>query len=63
MKIEKILYEKEALTIEQLKELEEAKKYPIVYDEDSPELTPEMEKAFLLAAVARNKSQDVKRKG
>lgn len=30
MKIEKILYEKEALTIEQLKELEEAKKYPIV---------------------------------
>lgn len=37
MKIEKILYEKEALTIEQLKELEEAKKYPIVYNEDSPE--------------------------
>lgn len=63
MKIEKILYEKEALTIEQLKELEEAKKYPIVYDEDSPELTPEMEKAFLLAVVSRNKSQDVKRKG
>lgn len=62
MKIEKTLYEKEAPTIEQLKELEEAKKYPIVYDEDSPELTPEMEKAFLLAAVSRNKSKDVKRK-
>lgn len=40
MKIERTLYEKEVLTIEQLKELEEAKKYPIVYDEDSPKLTP-----------------------
>lgn len=59
MKIEKILYEKETLTIEQLKELEEAKKYPIIYDEDSPELTPEMEKSFLLAAVSRNRSKDV----
>ena len=63
MKIEKTLLEKEILTIEQLKELEEAKKYPIVYDEDSPELTSEMEKAFLLAAVSRNKSKDVRRKG
>ena len=62
MKIEKTLLEKEILTIEQLKELEEAKKYPIVYDEDSPELTSEMEKAFLLAAVSRNKSKDVRRK-
>lgn len=43
--------------------MEEAKKYPIVYDEDSPELTPEMEKAFLLAAVNRNKSKDVKQSG
>lgn len=62
MKIEKTLLEKEILTIEQLKELEEAKRYPIVYDEDSPELTSEMEKAFLLAAVSRNKSKDVRRK-
>ena len=62
MKIEKTLLEKEKLTIEQLKELEEAKRYPIVYDEDSPELTSEMEKAFLLAAVSRNKSKDVRRK-
>ena len=28
-------------TKEQIKELEEAEKMPIVYDEDSPELTPE----------------------
>ena len=39
-----------------------AKKYPIVYDEDSSELTPEMEKAFLLAAVSRNRFKIVKRK-
>lgn len=29
--------------------LEEAKKKPIVYDEDSPELNSEMEKAFIEA--------------
>lgn len=33
--------------------LEEAKKLPLVYDEDSPELTDEMEKAFIEAR--RNK--------
>lgn len=35
--------------------LEEAKKHPITFDEDSPELTPEMEKAFRLAAKNRNR--------
>ena len=43
------------LTREQIIEIEEAKKKPIVYDEDSPELTPAMEKAFALAAKTRNR--------
>lgn len=43
------------LTEEDKKMLEEARKHPIVYDEDSPELTPEMEKAFRLAAKTRNR--------
>ena len=38
---------------EEKKMLEEAKKLPLVYDEDSPELTDEMEKAFIEAR--RNK--------
>lgn len=45
----------EKLTDEERKMLEEAKRYPIVFDEDSPELTPEMEKAFRLAAKTRNR--------
>lgn len=43
------------LTKEQIMEIEEVKKKPIVYDEDSPELTPAMEKAFALAAKSRNR--------
>ena len=34
--------------------IEKVKEMPIVYDEDSPELTPTMEKAFRLAAKNRN---------
>ncbi|MCM1221603.1 MAG: hypothetical protein NC548_44705 [Lachnospiraceae bacterium] len=45
----------EKLTDEDRKMLEEARQYPIIYDEDSPELTPEMEKAFKLAAKTRNR--------
>ena len=41
-------------TKEQLEEIEKAKEMPITYDGDSPELTPAMEKAFLLAAKNRN---------
>lgn len=41
-------------TKEQLRQIEEAKKREIVFDEDSPELTPAMEKAFRLAAKNRN---------
>ena len=45
----------ENLTDEDRKMLEEARKNPITFDEDSPELTPEMEKAFRLAAKTRNR--------
>ena len=41
-------------TAEQIKQIEEAAKREIVFDEDSPELTPAMEKAFRLAAKNRN---------
>lgn len=50
-----VLSENEKLTDEDKKMLEDAKKYPIIYDEDSPELTLEMEKAFRLAAKNRNR--------
>ena len=41
-------------TKEQIKQREEAAKRKIVFDDDSPELTPAMEKAFRLAAKNRN---------
>jgi len=41
-------------TDEQIRQIEEAAKREIVFDEDSPELTPAMEKAFRLAAKNRN---------
>ena len=46
-------------TQEQIRQIEEAAKKEIVYDEDSPELTPAMEKAFRLAAktVTHTKKQ------
>ena len=43
------------LTNEQIAEIEAAKSKPIVYDEDSSELTPAMEKAFALAVKTRNR--------
>lgn len=42
------------LTREQVAMLEEAEHYPIVYEEDCPELTPEMAAAFKRAAKARD---------
>ena len=42
-------------TREQLKEVEEAKKHPIVFDEDCEELSPAMQKAFRSAVVNRNR--------
>jgi hypothetical protein len=45
------------LTEEQKKEIEDAKKQPIIFDEDSPEMTPEMEKAFMVAVRMRNRQK------
>ena len=42
-------------TKEQLLEVEEAKKSPIVFDKDCEELSPSMAKAFRSAAVLRNR--------
>lgn len=47
----------QGLTEEQLKEVEEAKKYPIVFDEDCQELSPAMMKAFKSAVVQRNRKK------
>lgn len=44
-------------TREQLKEVMEAKKQPAVFDEDAPELSAAMMKAFRCAAVRRNRSK------
>ena len=41
-------------TQEQIDQIKEAANREIVFDEDSPELTPAMEKAFRLAAKNRN---------
>lgn len=41
-------------TDEMLREIREVAKKEIVFDEDSPEMTPAMEKAFRLAAKNRN---------
>lgn len=42
-------------TKEQLEEVRNAEKFPIVTDEDCPELSPAMEKAFRSAVVHRNR--------
>jgi hypothetical protein len=42
-------------TEEQLKEVEEASKKPIVFDEDCEKLSPAMMKAFRSAAANRNR--------
>ncbi|MCM1101761.1 MAG: hypothetical protein NC079_06735 [Clostridium sp.] len=44
-------------TEEQLREVEAAKEYPIVFDEDCQELSPAMLKAFKSAVVQRNRKQ------
>lgn len=41
-------------TEEQLREVMEAKKQPIVFDEDSPELSPAMCKAFKSSVIQRS---------
>lgn len=49
-----ILDRKQKPTKKQIQQISKAAKREIVYDEDSPELTPAMEKAFRLAAKNRN---------
>ena len=44
-------------TEEQLKKVEEAKKSPIIFDEDCEELSPAMMKAFRSAVVQRNRKK------
>ncbi|MGN0415471.1 MAG: hypothetical protein ACI4FX_08260 [Agathobacter sp.] len=44
-------------TEEQFREVEEAKKSPIVFDEDCEELSPAMMKAFRSAVVQRNRNK------
>ncbi len=41
-------------TDEQIKMIRKAAEKEMIYDEDSPEMTPAMEKAFRLAAKNRN---------
>lgn len=45
-------------TAEQLHEVSEAKKRPIIFDEDSPELSPAMFKAIRSAVIHRNRSKN-----
>lgn len=41
--------------------LEEARKHPIVYDEDSPKMTPKMREALKVAVRERNRRNAEKR--
>lgn len=45
-------------TEEQIQEIMEAKKQPIVFDEDSPELSPTMYKAFKSSVIQRNRKKN-----
>ena len=45
-------------TDEQLQEVIEAKKHPVVFDEDSPELSPAMRKAFKSSVIQRNRKKN-----
>lgn len=45
-------------TEELLKEVAEAKKHPIIFDEDCQELSPAMMKAFKSAVVQRNRRKN-----
>ena len=45
-------------TEEQRQEVMEAKKYPIEFDEDCPELSPAMYKAFKSAVIQRNRKRN-----
>ena len=57
--IRKMIYENEPLTTEQLKQIEEADKKPIVFDEDCPELTDQQLKE--IAAMAAQQRAERRR--
>ena len=42
-------------TEEQIQEIREAAKRPVVFDEDCPEMSPAMEKAFRCTVTQRNR--------
>lgn len=46
------------LTDKQLEEVMEAKKHPIVFDEDSPELSSAMHKALKSSVIQRNRKKN-----
>jgi hypothetical protein len=48
-----VLNEETKLTAEQMKEVEDAKKSPILYDEDSPELSDEELNRFVRVSKIR----------
>lgn len=52
-----IIEHRQMPTEEQLKEIEEAKKHPIVFDEECQELSPAMKKAFKSAVIQRNRKK------
>lgn len=45
-------------TAEQLQEVLDAKKKPIIFDDDSPELSPAMYKAFKSSVIQRNRKKN-----
>ena len=46
-------------TPEQIQEIREAAKYPIEFDEDCPELSPAMLKAFKSSIANRNRRKNI----
>ena len=56
------LTENQQMTPEQIAEIEAAVRAPIVYDEDSPALTPEAYEAFKRSAIERNRRNQLREK-
>lgn len=54
MLVTKTLNKWDKPTAEQIEQLNNAAKMPIIFDEDCPELTPKMEEAFLQAVADRD---------
>lgn len=53
-----IIHKGQKPTEEQLKEVANAQKKPIEFDEDSPELSPAMYKAFKSSVIQRNRKKN-----